>query len=274
MSSVDERPPKHWSTMEELEGAPSVEALRGREFTTPSEEVTAPSRRDFLKLVGTGAAFLAAGCARKPVEKILPYVKAPEEMVPGNPLYYASTCGECENGCGLVVKTREGRPIKLEGNPDHPVNRGTLCPRGQASVINLYDPDRLRGPVTVDRAGKASAAGWGPIDKRVTTALRRARDGGGRVVLLTGTVGSPTTRALIRDFLAGFPAGEHVAYDAISRDAVVRASEATYGERTVPRYRLDRADVLVTLGADPPRRHSLATTLLDRLLPGHAMTTP
>jgi molybdopterin-containing oxidoreductase family iron-sulfur binding subunit len=252
MSHVDERPRKHWASIEELEGSPRVEELRAQEFVTPSDVPSAPSRRDFLKLVGTGAAFLAAGCARKPVEKILPYVKAPEDMQPGNPVYYASTCGECANGCGLLVKTREGRPIKLEGNPDHPVNRGTLCARGQASVINLYDPDRLRGPVTMDRAtGKASPAGWGPVDKRVTMALRRARDGGGRVVLLTGTVASPSTRALIHDFIAGFPAAEHVAYEAISNDAVARASEATYGERTMPRYRLDRADVLVTLGADP-----------------------
>ena len=250
MSPVE--PPRHWSTIEELEGAPSVEELRGREFLTPSEEVTEPSRRDFLKLVGTGAAFLAAGCARKPVEKILPYVKAPEEVTPGNPVWYASTCSECSNGCGILVKTREGRPIKLEGNPDHPVNAGALCTRGQASLINLYDPDRLRGPVTVDRSsGKVSAGGWGPIDTRVVAGLRRATEGGGRVVLLTGTVASPSTRALIRDFLASFPSGEHVAYDAISNDALARANEATYGQRSVPRYRLDRADVLVTLGADP-----------------------
>ncbi|HET7498216.1 MAG TPA: 4Fe-4S dicluster domain-containing protein, partial [Candidatus Eisenbacteria bacterium] len=229
-----------------------VEQLRAQEFVTPSEEPAAPSRREFLKLAGAGAAFLAAGCARKPVEKILPYGKAPEDMQPGNPVYYASTCGECPAGCGLLVKTREGRPIKLEGNPDHPANRGALCARGQASVINLYDPDRLRGPVTVDRAtGKTSAAGWGPVDKRVTMALRKARDGGGRVVLLTGTVASPTTRALIHDFVAAFPAAEHVAYDAVSNDAAARAGEATYGDRSLPRYRLDRADVLVTLGADP-----------------------
>ena len=250
MSHVE--PPKHWSTLAELEGEAHVEELRGREFLTPSEEVTEPSRRDFLKLVGTGAAFLAAGCARKPVEKILPYVKAPEEGTPGNPVYYASTCNECPNGCGLLVKTREGRPIKLEGNPDHPVNAGALCARGQASLINLYDPDRLRGPVTVDRAtGKAAAAGWASVDQRVTLGLKRARDAGGRVVLLTGTVASPSTRALIRDFTAGFPAAEHVAYDAISNDAIARANEATYGQRVLPRYRLDRADVLVTLGADP-----------------------
>jgi molybdopterin-containing oxidoreductase family iron-sulfur binding subunit len=245
-------PPKHWTNIADLEGSPEVEALRESEFRTPSEETTEPSRRDFLKLIGTGAAFMAAGCARKPVEKILPYVKAPEEVTPGVATWYASTCSECPVGCGILVKTREGRPIKLEGNPDHPVNTGALCARGQASLINLYDPDRLRGPVTVDRAsGKSSPGGWGPIDQRVILGLKRARDSGGRVVVLTGTVASPSTRALIRDFLGSFPAAEHVAYDGISNDAVARANEATYGERALPRYRLDKADVLVTLGADP-----------------------
>ena len=245
-------PPKHWTTLEELEGAPEVEALRQREFLTPSEETEHPSRREFLKLVGAGAAFLAAGCSRKPVEKILPYVKAPEETSPGNALWYASTCEECPAACGILIKTREGRPIKLEGNADHPVSRGGLCARGQASLLNLYDPDRLRGPVTVDRAnGKAQASTWGAIDKRASTALKGARDRGGKVVLLTGTLASPTTQALAARFLAEYPGAEHVVYDAISSDAIAKAQELSYGERLVPRYHLDKADLLVTFGADP-----------------------
>ncbi|HEX7077780.1 MAG TPA: TAT-variant-translocated molybdopterin oxidoreductase, partial [Candidatus Eisenbacteria bacterium] len=245
--------PKHWTTIAQYEGEAAVEELRGREFLTPSEEATEqPSRREFLKLMGAGAAFLAAGCARRPVEKILPYVKAPEEVTPGNAVWYASTCEECPAACGLLVKTREGRPIKLEGNPDHPVSRGGLCARGQASLLNLYDPDRLRGPVTVDRAtGKTTASTWGVVDKRVIVPLKQAAAGGGKVVLLTGTLTSPTTEALIREFLAIFPSSEHVVYDAVSTDATARAQELSYGERLVPRYRLDRADVLVTLGADP-----------------------
>jgi molybdopterin-containing oxidoreductase family iron-sulfur binding subunit len=248
-----ERKPRHWSTLAEHEGASEVEALRQREFLTPSEDAEEhPSRREFLKLVGAGAAFLAAGCARKPVEKILPYVKAPEEITPGNAVWYASTCGECPAACGVLVKTREGRPIKLEGNPDHPVSRGGLCARGQASLLNLYDPDRLRGPVTVDRAsGKAQASTWGAVDHRAASALQRARDGGGRVVLLTGTFTSPSTQALVASFLAEYPSAEHVVHDALSSDAIARAQELSYGERLIPSYRLDRADVLVTLGADP-----------------------
>ncbi len=249
---TDPTPIRHWQTLAELNDDPEVRALREREFLTPSEEVTEPSRRDFLKLIGAGAAFAAAGCSRKPVEKILPYIKMPEEAIPGKAVWYASTCGECPASCGLLVKTREGRPIKLEGMKEHPLNRGGLCARGQASIYNLYDPDRLHGPVAVDRSSGASKAStWATLDARAVKALREARDGGGRVVLLTGTLTSPTTRALALDFLSAFPSGAHVTYDAVSSDSIAKAQELSYGERLIPRYRLDRADLLLTLGADP-----------------------
>jgi molybdopterin-containing oxidoreductase family iron-sulfur binding subunit len=246
-------PPKHWSTLAELHGSAEVEELRHREFLTPPEQETGqPSRREFLKFLGAGAAFAAAGCARKPVEKILPYIKAPEELTPGNAIYYASTCGECPAACGILVKTREGRPIKIEGNKSHPMSRGGLCARGQASVLNLYDPDRSRGPVLIDRAKAATRlVGWGEIDRRAAEALTLTRDRGGRVVFLTGTVVSPTTHSLIESFLAAFPGGEHVVYDPISSDSIACAQELCYGGRLIPRYRLDKADVLVTFGADP-----------------------
>ena len=245
-------PPKHWSTLAEWNDDPGVRELREREFTTPSEVATEPSRRDFLKLIGAGAAFAAAGCARRPVEKILPYIRMPEEATPGKAVWYASTCGECPAACGVLVKTREGRPIKLEGMKEHPVNRGGLCARGQASLLNLYDPDRLHGPVAVDRAtGASKATTWAALDARVTRALREARDGSGRVVLLTGTLTSPTTRTLVEEFLTSVPSAVHVIYDAVSSDAIARAQELSYGERRVPRYRLDRADYLLTIGADP-----------------------
>ncbi len=244
--------PKYWTSIADLEGDPGVRALQSREFRTPSEEPTdIPSRRDFLKLLGAGAAFAAAGCARRPVEKILPYLKAPEEITPGNALYYATTCGGCPAACGALVKTREGRPIKLEGNPDHPLTRGGLCARGQASVLDLYDPDRLKAPALVDRANGAARAGtWGEVDKKAVRAFQQAMAQGKAVVLLTGTITSPSTVALTRDFLANFPSAEHVVYDAVSNDALARAQELSYGERLVPGYNFDKADLIVTLGAD------------------------
>jgi molybdopterin-containing oxidoreductase family iron-sulfur binding subunit len=105
-------------------------------------------RRDFLKLVGLGAGGAATGCYRysELPEKLIPYVVQPEVITPGLPVVYASTCQECSAGCGLHVRTREGRPIKLEGNPEHPINQGSLCGRGQASIVRTYHPDRFRGP--------------------------------------------------------------------------------------------------------------------------------
>ena len=102
--------------------------------TIDREETTSAGlkRRDFLKLVGVGGAGLALGCARKEPERALPFVQQPEDLIPGIPTYYASACKGCSAGCGIIVKTREGRAIKLEGNPDHPVNRGGLCARGHA----------------------------------------------------------------------------------------------------------------------------------------------
>jgi MoCo/4Fe-4S cofactor protein with predicted Tat translocation signal len=245
--------PKHWSTLAELNRSPEVAELREREFFSPPvEEAEIPSRREFLKFLGAGAAFAAAGCARKPVEKILPYVKAPEEVSPGNALYFASTCSDCPASCGTLIKTREGRPIKIEGNKSHPLSRGALCARGQSSILNLYDPDRLRGPALVNRdKGSTTATGWNEIDRRAAKALGEARDRGGKVVFLTGTITSPTTAALIQSFLGAFQGGEHVAYDPVSCDALAKAQELSYGGRIVPRYRLDQADVLVTFGADP-----------------------
>ena len=250
--SIETPRPKHWRTIAEFERAPDVDALREREFLTPSEEPTKATRREFLKLLGAGAAFAAAGCARKPVEKILPYLKAPEEITPGNALWYASTCGECPAACGTLVRTREGRPIKLEGNREHPLSRGGLCARGQASVLNLYDPDRARQPLAVDRAsGATRAVTWETIDAAAAKAFRDVRARGGRLVLLTGTITSPSTLALVASFLKVFPNAQHVVYDAVSSDALARGQELAYGERLIPRYRLDRADLLLTIGADP-----------------------
>ena len=111
----------------------------------PSSEV---SRRRFLTVLGTtsaGAAVLS-GCSTEKVEKLIPYLVAPNDILPGIPYYYASTCRECPAGCGVLVKAREGRAIKIEGNPEHPLNLGTLCARGQAGLQGLYNPDRLKAP--------------------------------------------------------------------------------------------------------------------------------
>src|SRR3990170_2783033 len=123
--------------------------LRDAKSDTP-----AFTRRDFFKMMGLSASAAAMACGRAPVNKIIPFLVQPEEITPGVPVWYASTCGACPAACGLLVKTRDGRPIKVEGNELHPVSKGGVCAVGQASVLTLYDASRARGPLS---SGKPTA---------------------------------------------------------------------------------------------------------------------
>jgi molybdopterin-containing oxidoreductase family iron-sulfur binding subunit len=181
MSHVDggpKAPPKYWAKLTHLDSSAGPENAM-QEFAQPEnadaialEVSEPPSRREFLKLLGAGAAFAAAGCARKPVEKILPYVHAPEELVPGVPVYYASTCGECPAGCGVLVKTREGRPIRSR-NKAHPLNRGALCPHCQASLLGLTIPTGSGAALHMRGKGSSKLASWRAVDERVIPGARR-----------------------------------------------------------------------------------------------------
>ncbi|MCC7418461.1 MAG: Fe-S cluster-containing hydrogenase [Acidobacteria bacterium] len=205
-----------------------------------------PSRRDFLKLVGfsvAGAA--AASCSPAPVRQEIPYVAQPEGIVPGDAVSYATTCGGCTAGCGLLVKTRDGRPIKVEGCPDHPISAGGVCSVGQAALLGLYDNLRFRSP----SLGGAQTS-WPEIDTALMARFDAIRQAGGAVRVLTPTVHSPTLRRGIAAFLASFGDGEHVEYDALSASAVLDAHEATHGVRAFPRYFFDRAEVVVSFDAD------------------------
>ena len=133
-------------------------------------------RRDFLKLVGLGAGTAAAAGCSDPIENLVPYVVQPEDVTPGLPTFYASTCRECEAGCGLHVRTREGRPIKLEGIPDHPINRGKLCARGQAGIGRTYHPDRHETAMSGSGDAQA-AASWDDVEARLAAAVQAAPGG-------------------------------------------------------------------------------------------------
>ena len=151
-------------------------------------------RRDFLKLAGVSAGGAAAAGCSDHVEKLIPYVVQPEEIIPGKAVVYASTCLECPAACGLHVRTREGRPIKLEGNPEHPVNRGALCALGQASIGRTYHPDRYREAAPAGtRAEPAQEISWEQATALLAEKLGAA---GGRVRALTGELGPTLARAL------------------------------------------------------------------------------
>ncbi|NCT93256.1 MAG: TAT-variant-translocated molybdopterin oxidoreductase [Chitinophagaceae bacterium] len=201
---------------------------------------TAAPRRDFLKYLGfsTAAAAVAASC-EMPVKKAIPFANKPEDIVPGVANYYATTYVQDGDVVSVLAKVRDGRPIKVEGNDLSPLTKGGTSARVQASVLDLYDTARLRFP-TID--GKEVT--FEAIDKALATAI------GGTVVLLTSSVTSPSTKAVIAQFLAKYPGGRHVTYDAVSHSAMLLANEATYGVRGIPTYHFENAKAIVSLDAD------------------------
>ena len=144
-------------------------------------------RRDFLKLIGLTSTVTAFGCSSESARKLVPYVSAPEDVLPGEAVWYASTCRECPAGCGLLAKNRDGHVIKVEGNPRHPISGGRLCPRGQASLHGLYNPDRFPGPLKREPGGKFLPIGWeegeGFLARCLSEAIRKGR--ADRVVFMT-----------------------------------------------------------------------------------------
>lgn len=241
---------KYWVSLEQLENDPVFLEKANQEFiSTPLREgeESGISRRDFVKLVAAGSALASSGCFKRPVEKILPYVNQPEEIVLGVPNYYASTCQECSAGCGTLVKTREGRPIKLEGNPEHPMNQGGLCARGQAGILSLYDPDRMKAPHKNSRGSRNfSEVSWEAADAEILAKLKSAKN----VRILSSTLTSPATKSLIKGFLGEFSNGKHVTFDPISNELVREGQKRSYGVDVLPRYLFEKAQVIVSLDAD------------------------
>jgi molybdopterin-containing oxidoreductase family iron-sulfur binding subunit len=231
---------QHWRSLEER----NHPADGGVEFwENPLQQIeSGPSRRGFLK--AAGFAFVGAaltGCSRAPVEKAMPYLGQPEGLVAGRAQYYASTCAGCTGGCGLLVKVRDGRPIKLEGNPDQAIGRGATCAIGQASILGLYDSLRLKQPLA---AGKPST--WAEVDAEIQTRLRPEI----AVRYMSGTITSPTKQSAIDKFLSQFHNARHVVYDALSASAILDAHQETHGARILPHYRFGVADVIVSFDAD------------------------
>jgi anaerobic selenocysteine-containing dehydrogenase/Fe-S-cluster-containing dehydrogenase component len=205
-------------------------------------------RRDFLKLVGLGAGGAATGCYRASElpEKLIPYVVQPEEITPGLAVVYASTCQECPAGCGLHVRTRESRPIKLEGNPEHPINRGSLCPRGQAGIGRTYHPDRYHGPVARGANGSPAALGW---DEALGQLADKVRANPRGTWLLGGATG-PTLSSLIDRWVAAVGAGGRVVYEPFGYEPLRAASQAVFGRAVLPVFDLSDTDYVIDFGAD------------------------
>lgn len=248
---------KYWKSEAELNPNDSiVEALRNNEFTEeiPVDEflgdkdslsASSTSRRDFLKYVGFSTAAATVAACEGPVHKSIPYVVQPDNIVPGVANYYATTIADGFDFASILVKTREGRPIKIENNTDAKIN-GSANARVQASVLTLYDSKRVQGPMA-----NGEPLEWKVLDATVKAKLNALKGSNKQVVLLTQTYASPSTSKLIADFKATY--GEnvnHVVYDAISEDAALNAYSKVYGERALADYDFEKADLIVSFGAD------------------------
>ena len=245
---------KYWKSVEQLkENSSIVEALEQNEFASEipmdeflgnkkSMESSSTSRRDFLKYVGFSTAAATLAACEGPVVKSIPYVVAPKRITVGKADYYATTMADGYDFASVLVKTREGRPIKIENNKMATDVYGANA-RVHASVLSLYDSNRLQGPKI-----NGEDASWSTIDSELGTKLNAL--GGKQIVLLTQTFASPSTSKLIEEFSAAYPNVKHVTYDAISEDATLDAFEGKYGMRALPDYDFSKAEVIVSVGAD------------------------
>ena len=204
------------------------------------------SRRDFLKMMGfsVGAVALVSSC-QMPVRKAIPLLNRPQELIPGVPNYYASTFYDGDEYCSILVKTRESRPIKIEGNDRSPISQRGTSARVQASVLNLYDDARLKGPV---KSGKQND--WKTIDKDIKAKLETLKTDDKEVILMTSTIISPTTRKLIGDFVKSYPNVKWIQYDSLPMSATRKANETNFGKAVIPFYHFENADVMVGFNAD------------------------
>jgi len=247
---------KYWKSVEELnENSSIVETLRNNEFVEPipvedflgdkeSLSSSSTTRRDFLKYVGFSTAAASLAACEGPVVKSIPYVVQPEEIIPGVADYYATTMADGFDFANILIKTREGRPIKVENNNLAGARTGANA-RVHASVLSLYDSLRLKSPKI---AGKDAT--WTDVNAKVKASLEEAKAKGGNVVVLTNTMASPSTDALIASLVAKYPTTKHVVYDAVSESNTLDAFQAVYGVRAMANYDFSKADVIVSVGAD------------------------
>lgn len=215
--------------------------------TTVPEQSNGISRRKFLKILGQSSALGAVGCGNSSAQKVLPYVKGQENQVKGVSIYYNTTCSECEAGCGLQVRTREGRAVMIEGNKDNPINKGGVCAIGLSALQNMYDPDRVRQPLAtkVGRIADFQAITW---DEGLDRLVKGLSPKEGKVAYV-GHPGSGAKAELIKEFCSQFGI-QYVPYNSISRAPEAKASELVYGTYGIPTYDLEKADTILNFGTD------------------------
>jgi len=240
--------PEYWRSLEELAGSEEFREMMHREFPKGAAEwVDGVSRRGFLQLMGASLALAGmTACTKQPVEPIVPYAKQPEDIIPGRPQFYATAMTLGGYASPLLVESHMGRPTKAEGNPEHPASLGASDIYAQASILGMYDPDRSQTPLYL---GESRA--WRDVLDPLRKALfvQRAMNGAG-LRLLTPAISSPTLADQIQELLKRYPQAKWHQYEAVHRDNVLAGSQAAFGQAVETQYRLQAADVILSLDAD------------------------
>ena len=246
---------KYWKGIEELKATPEFLQSKNNEFIEdlPVDEFlgndtivdTSTNRRDFLKFLGFSVTAASLAACETPVRKAIPYLNKPEEILPGVANFYASTYWDGNDYSGLIVKTREGRPIFLEGNDLCPISKGGSHARIGASVLSLYDSARFKAPQI---SGKESD--WKTLDTAVTGKLNAIAASSGAIRILTSTIISPSQKAAVAEFATKYPTAQVVTYDAISYNAISIANNASFGKAVIPTYDFSKAEVVLGISCD------------------------
>jgi MoCo/4Fe-4S cofactor protein with predicted Tat translocation signal len=239
---------EYWRSLEALSETPEFKSYLHREFPENASEWLDPvGRRGFLKVMGASLALAGvSACTRQPLEHVVPYVQQPEELVPGKPLFFATAMPMAGAGVGLLVESHEGRPTKIEGNPDHPISQGATDLFAQAAILGLYDPDRSQA---ISNLGEIRTFGTFTTAMAEALAAQAGSQGAG-VRILTETVASPTLAAQIEAFLGRFPAARWVQWEPTGRHNVRGGSRMAFGEYVDTQYAIEAADVIVSIDAD------------------------
>jgi MoCo/4Fe-4S cofactor protein with predicted Tat translocation signal len=248
---MEETKKQYWKGLEQLTNDPEYVKYADKEFPEylPINGEEKPgensSRRDFLKLMGFGVAAATFAACEAPIRHAIPYVNKPVDIDPGVPNYYATSYFQGGQYCSVVVKTREGRPIKIEGNKLSKISQGGTNALVEASILSLYDKERLSGPI---KAGEPAT--WADVDKAVAAGMAAAQASGKKIALVSNTVISPSTLKVVEAFKTKYPATDHIQYDSQSVSGMLKANDEAFGLAVVPNYHFSKADVIVSFDAD------------------------
>jgi molybdopterin-containing oxidoreductase family iron-sulfur binding subunit len=239
---------QYWRSLEAVAETPEFKEFLHREFPQNASEWLDPlGRRGFLKLMGASLALAGvSACTRQPNEAIVPYVRQPEELVPGKPLFYATAMPFAGSGVGVLVESHEGRPTKIEGNPDHPSSRGATDLFAQAAILGLYDPDRSQ---TITHLGEIRSFDSFLSAMETVLVAQQGMQGAG-IRILSETIASPTLHSQVQDVLGRFPQAKWVQWEPFGRHNAREGSRLAFGEYVDAQYAVEKADVILSLDAD------------------------